>query len=401
MHHRFETPLSKNKRLEIALLIKTDSEWHRGVIQGIAGSADDAEGWTFTVPKSDAQGEVRLPEDWNGDGIICRATSESLIDEVLEKNVPCVNISWLMNAPNMPQVTSDEAVCANMTGSYFLEKQHENFGYIGPPPWCNYSNTIETQLRNFVEAHDATLECFPMSMSATETMGVDKEDLVVWLRQLQTPIAITVWSSFVGYLLILACQELELSIPGDVAIVCIEHDPMWSVLAPVPLSNLDQDPTRVGRTAGELLRSMIAGKPAPTEPILIRPISIVERLSSRASAVKDPVLGMAIDFIHQNTASGTTVMDVVKMLGISRRTLEEKFKTHLDCSPAVFIRRHQVRAVCRLLRTTNLNIAAIARRTGFAYPEVLMRSFKREYKMTPMQFRNSGRTNETGSHIES
>ncbi len=382
-----------DKRLEIALLIKTDSEWHRRVIQGIAGSSDDADGWTFTVPQSDANGEVQLPSDWDGNGVICRTTSHKLVDQIRSKNVPCVNISWLMNDPTMPQVVSDEAACANLVGSYFLEKQHGNFAYIGPPPWCDYSDTIENQLRSFYTTHGFELCCLEMSPDATETMGVNKDALVEWLGKLEKPVAITVWSSFVGYLVILACQSLNLNIPQDAAIVCIEHDPLWSVLAPVPLSNIDQDPSRVGHTAGKLLQAMINGQPVPKSPILINPISIVERLSSRASAVKDPVLGMAINCIHEHASSGTTVMEVVKKLGISRRTLEEKFKTQLDCSPAVFIRRHQLRAVCRLLRTTNLNISTIAKRTGFAYPEVLMRSFKREYKMTPMQFRKAGRVN--------
>ncbi len=388
MSNRF----SKSRTLDIALLVKTDSEWHRGVIQGIASCRTDMENWIFTVPASDSNGEVALPENWDGDGIICRTTSDTLVESIRERGVPVVNISWLNNAPNFPVVASDEAACAQMVGGYFLEKQHANFGYVGPPPWQNYRTTIEDTLRQFVESHGCSLSCCPTSGAAKDTMGVDQEELADWINDLPKPCAITVWSSFVGYLVIVACIQLGFEIPRDVSIVCIEHDPLWSVLAPVPLSNIDQDPTRVGHLAGQLIRSMILDEEtAKPQPILVKPIEIVERLSSKASAVKDPVLGLAIEYIHDKASSGVTVLEVAKMLGISRRTLEEKFKSSLDCPPAAFIRRYQIREVCRLLRSTDLNIATIAKRTGFSYPEVLMRVFRREHKITPTQYRNQYR----------
>ena len=174
------------------------------------------------------------------------------------------------------------------------------------------------------------------------------------------------------------------------AVLSIEHDPLWSALAPVPISYIDQDPWRVGYTAAKLLHSLIKGNAVPDEPIKINPISIVQRRSTEASAAKDPTLDRALKFIYEQAKSGITVKNVVDHVQVSRRGLEARFRNELDCSPAAFIKRIQLQSVAKLLRTTKLNISAIAQQTGFAYPEVLMRAFKREFGVTPMQFRGAG-----------
>ena len=179
-------------------------------------------------------------------------------------------------------------------------------------------------------------------------------------------------------------------VPDDVAILCIEHDHLFSSLAPVPLTNLDQDPWRVGYLAAKLLDKLAQGGVPPKQEIRIPPISVVPRLSTDSTAVNDPELSTAIRFIYDNVKSGIVVQDVVKHVGISRRALETRFRNQLDCSPAAFIRKIQLQLVARLLRTTKLSVSQIAFRAGFEYPEVMMRSFKKEYSLTPMGFRYSG-----------
>lgn len=106
--------------------------------------------------------------------------------------------------------------------------------------------------------------------------------------------------------------------------------------------------------------------------------------------MKDEDLSAAIKFIYESANAGIAVSDVVNHVGISRRALEGKFRAELKVSPAVFIKRIQLQSVAKLLRTTKLPISTIASRTGFNYPEVLMRAFKRVYGVTPMQFRGAG-----------
>ena len=374
----------------VALLIKTDSDWHRGVIRGIAQFAQDDGRWHFTVPNAEESGEVYLPKEWQGDGIICRLTSERLESQIQEREIPAVNVSWQYSHDRMPKVVSKESECARMIARYFIGKQYTNFGYIGFPPGSHYLPTIEATLKNEFNRVGSKLECLEISHDKSDSMGVNSDRLKKWLIQLPKPIAIVVWSSHVGYRVSMACQANDIEVPRDVAIVCIEHDSLWSELAPIPLSNLDQDPTRVGYAAAAQLGALMRGKVVPQRPVEVMPLSVVERLSSEATAVSDPVLKMALEYIYQHSREGITVKELTSILGVSRRSLESKFKRYLNSTPAAHIRMLQLQSVAKFLRNTNMSISEIAKRTGYDYPEVLMRTFKREYGLTPMQFRNSG-----------
>ena len=378
--------------LDISLLVKTDAEWHRSLLMGVARYSEDVDGWRFNIPKANTMGEVFPDKNWTGDGIICRVTSPELEAEILALGVPAVNVSWQQYAlqDRIPSVYSDEQSCARMAAQFLLEKQYDQIGYIGFPPWQNYSSIFETTLSEVFQDRGIEFSSLQLSSEHRNCDGVDLKQLKDWLIQLKKPAGIVVWNSAVGQLVAGVCAENSIRIPESVAVVSIEHDPLWSSLAPIPISFIDQDPWRVGYMAAKLLHSLIKGHPVPSAPIKINPISIVQRRSTEASAAKDPVLDRALKYIYDNASCGITVKNVVDHVQVSRRGLESRFKNELDCSPAVLIKRIQLQNVAKLLRTTRLNISAIAQQTGFAYPEVLMRAFKREYGVTPMQFRGAG-----------
>ncbi len=379
------------KTLDIALLVSADADWQRGVMAGAAQYSDDVGGWRFSIPPADANGEVFLPHDWNGDGIICRVTCKELEDSIIARNIPAVNVAWMScSTAIIPRVQSDERACAAMAARFLLEKQYENYGFVGFAPWKNYQRTVENEFAGELEKHGHVLHRFELSAVARHSQGIDSEQFTTWIAGIPKPLGLVVWNSKIGQQVINNCIDANIDVPNSVAVLSIEHDALWSSLARVPISNIDQDPWRIGFNAAKLLHGMIKGDSPPTEPVLVEPISIVQRKSTEALAVRDPVLDKAIKFIYQNAQAGISVADILEYTNVSRRGLETKFKQELDCTPAVFIRRIQLQAVARLLRSTKLTITAISERTGFAYPEVLMRSFKREFGATPMQFRNAG-----------
>lgn len=385
------------KRPHIALLIKTDSHWHRSIIRGVAQFAEHHGGWQFTVPPVGLEGEVLLPKGWRGDGVICRLTSQHLLDQIKSLGLPAINVSWLSDHLICPKVVSDEAGCALLAAEAYVHKQFVNVGYIGFPPWCQYGDTIEQTIRSTVDEYAISFHSCPLSSEEKTNQGVNEDQLREWLQQLPLPIGIVVWSSHMGCLAMQACEKVGLRVPDDVSILCIEHDNLWSELAPVPLSNLDQDPTRVGFLAGQQLQHLMDGGQPTKQPIRVPPLSVVHRLSTEATAIGDPLLRLAMQYIYDHSIDGITVSELVAILGVSRRSLESKFKRNLKCTPAAYIRRLQLQEVARLLRTTEFSITDIAKKAGYEYTEVLMRSFKREFDMTPNQFRESGGIRKTPS----
>ena len=70
-------------------------------------------------------------------------------------------------------------------------------------------------------------------------------------------------------------------------------------------------------------------------------------------------------------------------------------KDLLGRSPKAEIRRVQFNQVKLLLRETDLSLPEIAYRTGFKHPQYLSESFKREFGLTPGEYRGGLRTSET------
>lgn len=379
-----------NNTFEVALLVSLESDWHRSIVLGVADYAQSVGNWKFVAPGFDTTGKAKLANDWKGDGIICRQTSPELEKQIAALNLPTVNVSWLNDwSLNVARVVSDEAACAKMAAQFYVDKQLQNFAYVGFPPWKNYEPIAERTLRDCFRHAEFHFDVFPMSPEKQMTHGIDLASLKDWLEALPKPNGIIVWSSEIGRFVTQMCMESKIVVPDEVSVLCIEHDPLWSSLAEIPLSNIDQDPWRVGYSAAKTLFRMMRGG-AVEAPILIPPIGISQRQSTNTNALSDSTLKHAITYIKNNIHQGISVNEVANQLDISRRTLESKFKEGLKNTPGAYIRKIQLQMAATLLRRTTLNLSEIAAKTGFSYTEVLMRSFKREYGVTPMQFRGAG-----------
>lgn len=355
---------------------------------GVAQYAEDVQDWRLVLPPSDINGEVRVPKGWKIDGVICRLTSDSLKQELLSLGIPCVNVSWLdRHSKEFTKVVSCVGGCAKLAADYLIGKQFSNIGFVGFHPSLNYSDEFELEIKIRLNDKRVELKVFEFPHDVTEAASVEDGHLENWLAGLEKPIALIAWTSAIGEKIIAACENIGAKVPDDVAILCLEHDRLFSAIAKVPLSNIDQDPWRVGYSAAQVLDKQLRGGQPPSAPVLIPPISVVSRVSTEATAVKDKYLAAAIRYIYLNVSQGITVSNVVKHLGISRRALETRFKSQLNSTPAAYIRKVQLQNVAKLLRSSELTITEVAIRTGFEYPEVMMRSFKRSYGVTPLEFR--------------
>jgi LacI family transcriptional regulator len=104
-------------------------------------------------------------------------------------------------------------------------------------------------------------------------------------------------------------------------------------------------------------------------------------------AVEDPDLAAALRFIRERACHGITVHDVVGQVPLSRRVLEARFQKVLGRTPHAEILRAQLERAKQLLVQRNLTLSAVAHRSGFRNGEYLSTVFKREFGLTPGQYR--------------
>ncbi len=77
---------------------------------------------------------------------------------------------------------------------------------------------------------------------------------------------------------------------------------------------------------------------------------------------------------------------------MSRSVLERKFRKYLNRSPQLEIRMVQLKRVKQLLAETDMPLDQIADLAGYSHPEYMSVVFKREFGLTPGQFRKQAQT---------
>ncbi len=190
-----------------------------------------------------------------------------------------------------------------------------------------------------------------------------------------------------GFWLLDACKRAGVAVPEEAAVVGAENDVSLCTMTSPPLSSVAFNAERIGYEAAALLGRMMAGKRPPHAPILIPPLGIVTRQSSDTVAIEDQQVAAAVRFIREHAHEGIAVPDVLRVVPLSRSTLERRMRAALQRSPKAEILRVRMERVRALLTTTDLSIESVARKTGFEHSQYLVAAFKKQFGQTPGQYR--------------
>ena len=111
------------------------------------------------------------------------------------------------------------------------------------------------------------------------------------------------------------------------------------------------------------------------------------------AALSDPVLAPALALLHGEPERKWTVAELAAGSAVSRSLLDERFREVLGRSPIRYLTEWRMHLAEELLATTELGVAAIARRVGYESEEAFSRAFKRAHGLSPMHWREArGRT---------
>jgi len=107
------------------------------------------------------------------------------------------------------------------------------------------------------------------------------------------------------------------------------------------------------------------------------------------AAVNDPVLHPAMSLMHASPERHWTVSELGRRVSVSRSLLDERFREVLGRSPIRYLMEWRMHVAEDLLATTQLGVAAIARRVGYDAEEAFSRAFKREHGQSPTAWRTA------------
>ena len=377
------------RRDRVAALVHTSGAWTRQVLAGVAEYASGRGGWDLRLEPRGFHEDPAPPPDWHGDGVICRMRSSAVRVVVERLGVPAVNVSWAGgHTAAVPQAISDEEACGRLAGRFLLDRGFGRVGFVGPPPGQDYTDAVETALRDELAAGGVGCDAYPHAPAAERlTLGEARGRFLDWLLGLPRPVALVVWTTNVGHEIVGLCLDAGLCVPDDVALLAVEFDPLVSALSPVPIAYIDQSPRQVGRRAAGVLEGMMRGGPPPDGPVLVPPRQVAERQSVDALHAADPLVRQAVAWVRRHAGEPVDVSDLARAAGLSRAMLDRRFRAALHTTPAREIRRAKLARARHLLGETELTVAEVADRCGFLHVETFVRFVKRETGRPPSAHR--------------
>ncbi|QDU81263.1 Xylose operon regulatory protein [Polystyrenella longa] len=377
----------------VALLIETTRSYTREILQGVKRYVSEQSPWSVFV-------ELRALDsppppwlkNWSGDGILTRTGSQKMADAIRQTGVPAVELRSTRLRHDFPFIGMDNQSIGRQVAQHFLERGFRNFGIYD----FDTEDFFEERRDTFQQIlKEEQIECSTFSSRHKKESPPEWEAhqraLSAWLLELPKPVGILACTDQLGFWLLDACQRAGLSVPEEVAVVGVENDETLCGMATPPLSSLKMNGLKVGYEAAALLNRLMKGDSEPQGPLLVEPVGIVTRQSSDIVAIDDQDLARALRLIREKACEGITVSEVLKVVPISRSSLERRMRDLLGRSPNAEINRVRLNQARLLLTETDLSLAEIARRTGFQYQQYLSELFHKTYEQTPSQFRSEQR----------
>ena len=162
----------------------------------------------------------------------------------------------------------------------------------------------------------------------------------------------------------------------------------------------DSDIPRIMELVAEQFATHRPGSAAAAHGLVRALVASVARLVSVDDAdVPRPIgdrdaaaLARAIDCVLGNPDRHTDADELAHHAGCSRSRLFSLFRDRLGHPPMEFVRWVRLRQVELRLKTSDLTLEEISRRSGFASPFHLSRAFKLRYGVSPAAYRAAARS---------
>jgi AraC-like DNA-binding protein len=101
------------------------------------------------------------------------------------------------------------------------------------------------------------------------------------------------------------------------------------------------------------------------------------------AALKDPIVGRALAFLHAEPMRAWTVPALAREAAVSRSTLASRFVSLIGCPPMQYLTRWRLQLAARRLREERGGIAEVAAAAGYESEAAFNRAFKRHLGAPP------------------
>ncbi len=380
------------------LVIPLDWSYGRQIIRGIHHYAKPARPWSLSNPKktSDRTCDYDFYRyEHRIDGIIAITDQEVLgpISRVDSLPVVWIEASPLEQlGPREALVGIDVPAIASLSVEHFAERGYRQFAvYGGQTPGYAQSRSgaladavaeagLQVDVFDFGQEYDAGAPEFPH-------VKFHWEQIHQWIVTLPKPVAILTADDRAAWVCSEVCRRTDIPVPEEVAILGVGDDDMYCQMAYPPLSSVQVPGERLGFLAANILERLMDGNTLNSQEVRLPPSGVVSRMSSDTLAIDDAHVAAALRFIRNHAHEQIGVADVLKVVPLSRRVLEQRFQKLVGRGPYAEIQRHRIDHVRQMLAETDLTLDRIAERCGYNSVNRMSLAFRQAEGVSPGAYR--------------
>lgn len=369
------------------------------LLQGIIKYSHEHSPWVVgKIPLSFRDGNqlktaAEIADHWKADAIIGQFRSFEDIRPFQERGIIPVAQDFLQSFPGIINITGDYLEAGRMAARYFMERGLRHFAYYG----LNGVVWSDGRRDGFMEvaARDAGAPLRKSDIREIKNLKTswwyNTERLIHWLRSLPKPVGIYCCDDNKAYNIIEACsqsQQTGLRIPEDILLLGTDNDETVCQLCMPQLSSVALDVEIAGYQVAALIEYLLNQPPKERSKhysdIIVRPTHIVTRHSTDALVNDNPYISKILRYIENNIGKSLRVEDLVALVPMSRRTLEETFSKSMGTSIYRYIIQTRVSRFQKLI-LGGLSPSQAAMELGLEYKS-LSREFKRQTGLSPKDF---------------
>lgn len=378
----------------VALIYDGKLPYDLKVMSGVAQYMH--EGAEFIIyTEEDALKNQRLPDlrSWRGDGIIADFDDPNVSDAVVRSKLPAVGFGggfgWYPSNSGIPYFFSDQKKIGELAANHLSERGFRHFAYCDfvRSPTNIWSEERHRSFAATLAKRGFSCAAYSPRLKTARQWNSVLSSLGSWLLSLPKPVAVLGANDRRAYHVLEACRAMDIRVPEEVAVLGVDNDEILCQLSNPALSSIEQGAKRIGYEAAALLHHMMNGRRPGHMKHVIAPIGVVARSSTNVLAIEDKLTAGAMKYIRSHFHSGISVSNVVSESGISRSTLESRFKVLMGLSVHEVIRKVQLEHARNLISDSNLELKQISGDCGFRSVQHMTSLFGKAFGQTPARYR--------------
>jgi LacI family transcriptional regulator len=336
-------------------------------------------------------GVLKWAKHWGANAIIGRFDNDEDVTMFPKNGIVAVAQDFKQRFDTISNITSDYLATGEMAARFFLEKGFENFAFYG------YENIVWSDERSEGYRKAVTRAGFGNNyfeykkQKLEELWYYEPTQVIEWLHSLPRHTALFCCDDTQGNKITEICKLGNIDIPGDIALLGVDNDTTICGLSDPPLSSVNLDIERGGYETAHLITELMNDETVHYHNVVIQPTSIISRTSTNIYATDNPYILQTLDYIHQNLSHPISIDDILRVLPMSRRLLEIRFKEVTGQTLYNYIIHQRMQYFAQLLIDSTAPVYDLALSIGMNNYGNVSRIFKSIEGCTPSEYRKKHR----------